>query len=282
MKILAIDLGNFNTKTSEGVIFKSIFTTKEQLMDDGEEILTYNNKKYYLGKGEFDLEYNKTKKDYMPLLLYAIALSTDSQMIDLVIGCPISQYQLKDIYKDELEGKTFKFIYNGENRRVTINRLAVVPEGVSSFYVLADNKRKNDSLIIDIGGRTVNVSSFIQGKKDKTVTFNEGTINLYSNILDRINIDGAYTLEKVERYINEGKITDVEAEKKAFIKSLFNFLKLHIADLSHYEIYFTGGGAKVLADTISRASRTNFNVMDNPLFTNVSGNYNMAKAKWRD
>ena len=33
MKILAVDLGNFNVKTSENIIFKSIYTTTEQLSD---------------------------------------------------------------------------------------------------------------------------------------------------------------------------------------------------------------------------------------------------------
>ena len=282
MKILAVDLGNFNVKTSENIIFKSIYTTNEQLSDEDEEVIVYDDIKYFMGKGNFDFEYNKTQKNYLPFLLYAIALSTDESAIDLVIGCPISQFQLKDVYKDDLEGKTFRFYYNGESRKIFINRLAVIPEGVSSFYTLSDSKRKNnDILIIDIGGRTVNVSSFIKGKKDKTITFPTGMLNLYSTIFNRINVDGSYTIDKVERFINEGRITGTDKENNQFIKSIFNDLKLYIPNLTHYDVYFTGGGSKVLDNTIAKYSKANFNIMENPLFSNVIGNYNIAKAKWR-
>jgi hypothetical protein len=46
-------------------------------------------------------------------------------------------------------------------------------------------------------------------------------------------------------------------------------------------VYFTGGGSKVLDNTIAKYSKANFNIMENPLFSNVIGNYNIAKAKWR-
>ena len=96
-----------------------------------------------------------------------------------------------------------------------------------------------------------------------------------------MNVDGSYTIDKVERFINEGRITGTDKENNQFIKSIFNDLKLYIPNLTHYDVYFTGGGSKVLDNTIAKYSKANFNIMENPLFSNVIGNYNIAKAKWR-
>ena len=71
----------------------------------------------------------------------------------------------KDDYKKKIKlVKTFRFYYNGESRKIFINRLAVIPEGVSSFYTLSDSKRKNNDGLYNKGLRFFKSSKeFIYG-----------------------------------------------------------------------------------------------------------------------
>ena len=168
--ILAIDLGNYNIKTSEGTHFISTFEPFDGLDPGERKILTYNGKEYVMElKSSFDNEFNKTKKDYIPNLLWAINKSTPRHIesVRIVLGIPVENMGAIDKFKEELEGRTFTFKVKGcDKRTILIDKVAVVAEGVSSFYTLPEKERMNDILIIDIGGRTTNVVSFNINYKD--------------------------------------------------------------------------------------------------------------------
>ena len=158
MKTLAVDLGNRNTKTSEEVIFPSRYSMLSQL---NSEIVTYNNKQYFISKGEYDIELRKADKDYMPLLLAAIAKSTNEQQINLVLNCPINQKDTKEKFKKDLEGQLFNFSYTNtkgktEERFIYINKLTVILEGLGAVKMLPKEAGRR-SVLIDIGGWTTNV-----------------------------------------------------------------------------------------------------------------------------
>ena len=108
MKNLSIEIGNRNTKTSEGIIFPSRYTMFKQI---GTAVISYNGCDYYIGNGSYDIELNKSKKDFMPLLLSAIAKSTTASDINLVIGTPINQRDTKEEFINKLKDKTFVFEY---------------------------------------------------------------------------------------------------------------------------------------------------------------------------
>ena len=88
MENLSIEIGNRNIKTSKGVVFPSRYTMFNQI---GTEIIQYKGVNYFIGNGEYDIELEKSKKDFMPLLLTAIAKSTTSEEINLVLGTTIKQ-----------------------------------------------------------------------------------------------------------------------------------------------------------------------------------------------
>lgn len=280
MKKIAIDLGNHNVKTSEGVIFSSKFTTDKQLDRDVEDIVKVSGIEYCIGKGNYDFEYDKTKKNYIPLLLTAIAKSTEEKEIDLVIGCPVEQIAKKDEYITELEKKKFDFTFNDKKCSVFINRVLVIPEGFSSFYVLPKHVREQRTLVIDIGGRTVNAVSFIKGKLETNTTIGTGMLDLYNEVKTKENGNGRnLSVADIENLIEENRIYDIEDIKLQFLIKIINELKLTF-DTTLYDVYFTGGGTIVLRDLIARKIKR-ANVMDNPLFSNVFGNKVIAEVKWR-
>ena len=280
MKILAVDLGNFNIKTSEGIIFQSRFRKITEEFEDT-NVFEFKNKKYEMGIGEFDNTYNKAEKDYMPNLMYAIykSIDEDKSSINLVLGVPASNLGIKESFKEELEGKIFKFSVDGNMKMVKINKVATVAEGLSSFYTLRKEQRDKDTLIIDVGGRTVNVCTFVNGKCIEKFTIPLGVINLYNKVAENYNSNGNNaTTEEIIRLVNN-KTINCNKEKVEIVNNILNAIKLKINNIETYNIYLTGGGALEL-DTQFRNRINKYEILPNPIFSNVTGNKILAEIKW--
>jgi len=284
--ILAIDLGNYNIKTSEGIHFISTFAEFDGIDLGERKVLTYNGKEYVMEhKSSFDNEFNKTKKDYIPNLLWAInrSLPRSVDSVRIVLGIPVENLGATNKFKEELEGKKFTFKVKGkEKRSILIDKVAVVAEGVSSFYTLSETERLNDTLIIDIGGRTTNVVSFKNGRIEHKKQINRGMINYYEDVASKYNSKGeCVNTEDIKNLIDNGIVdTDiVKFYKDELVKYIFNQVKTK-CNRNYYKVWFTGGGSIELKETILKLEpKANF--MDNALFTNVNGNKKIALSQWR-
>lgn len=284
--ILAIDLGNYNIKTSEGIHFISTFAEFDGIDPGERKLLNYNGKDYVMElKSSFDNEFNKTKKNYIPNLLWAInrSLPRGVDSVSIVLGIPVENLGTVNKFKEELENKKFTFRVKGnEKRSILINKVAVVAEGVSSFYTLPETERMNDTLIIDIGGRTTNVVSFKNGRIEHKKQINKGMINYYEDVASKYNSKGeCVNTEDIKNLIEKG-IVDIDTVtfyKNELVKYIFNQVKTK-CNRDYYKIWFTGGGSIELKETILRLEpKANF--MDNALFTNVNGNKRIALTQWR-
>lgn len=284
-KIIAVDLGNFNVKNSDNIVFQTRF--KEGTLDglhDG-NVITYGGINYVMESGSWEHEGNKAVKNYMPNLLYSLSksvgLNVTEASFDVALGLPILQMPQKEKIKEKLENKTFEFSLNGKAKKFNINKVAIIAEGFSSLYVLGDNERSRDILMIDIGGKTVNVVEYSNKRVGKTDTLYFGAFRLYSLIKDRLAGEGkSINLDEIERLVKGNWIKDIQSEKEQFIDEVLNQLKENF-DINTYNVYFTGGGSILLSDVIN-SKINNLNVVPNPLFSNCIGNYNIAKAKWEE
>lgn len=279
MTILAIDLGNYNIKTSEGFMFVSTFTEGEVLNPQGEEVLVFQDKTYMMEKGTFDNEYNKSKKNYKPNLLYAISKSIPKNIkeIDLVLGVPVDNIKITEQFKEELQGKEFEWILNGKKGAIKINRIATVGEGISAFYTLNKLKRLSPIIMVDIGGRTVNVIVFEKGKIKDKFTIPQGMIDLYDVIAAKENATGnRYRAEQIYDLIERNIITDTEKEEKLFIKQIMNEINRRV-DINLYDIVFSGGGSIALENHLEELG----DIIEDGLFANVNGNKLIAEKQWR-
>ena len=284
--ILAIDLGNYNIKTSEGINFISTFAEFDGIDPGERKLLNYNGKDYVMElKSSFDNEFNKTKKNYIPNLLWAMnrSLPRGVDSVSIVLGIPVENLGTVNKFKEELENKRFTFRVKGnEKRSILIDKVAVVAEGVSSFYTLPETERMNDTLIIDIGGRTTNVVSFKNGRIEHKKQINKGMINYYEDVASKYNSKGeCVNTEDIKNLIEKG-IVDIDTVtfyKNELVKYIFNQVKTK-CNRDYYKIWFTGGGSIDLKETILRLEpKANF--MDNALFTNVNGNKRIALTQWR-
>lgn len=280
--ILAVDLGNYNIKTSENIMFESRFIIGKEIAPVGEELLEHDGKFYTMGKGTFENKYNKSLKNYLPNLLYAIGKSTtkDDKIIDLVLGVPLDTLNIKEKFKEDLKGKEFTFKINGEERTIKINRVATIGEGLSSYYTLDYREREKDLAIIDIGGRTTNVITFIDGKVEEKFTVTSGMLDLYDDIKTRVNGYGEnYDLEEMRRLINNDTFEGVDNDKNVFLEEILNKIDFKIKLATYGNVYFTGGGA-VECESNIKSLLPKSKAIREPLFSNAKGNKKVAMVKW--
>lgn len=285
--ILAVDLGNYNVKTSEGIIFPAKF--KEDNSESapiGEEVIIFNGRTFLMEKGSYDFTFNKAKKEYMPNLLYAIAKSVPESVkaIKLVLGVPLDNLGLREAFKEDLEGKKFEFTYGDRQREIFIDKVATIGEGISSYYQLTSTQRSNDVMIVDIGGRTTNVVTYKNKKQDSKLTIPLGMLDLYNEIKTKENNEKGenYTVDIIEEYIRKGIINDCKSLKVSFLKRIFNEIKFKF-DVRAFDVFFTGGGSIRLTDAMDIVKNygvTEIRMLGDSLFSNVNGNKKIAEIKW--
>lgn len=282
---LEIDLGNYNTKSSNGVIFRSAFIEGMPVNPLGENVISYNGESYTMEKGKFNNTFNKAQKNYLPNLFYAIIKSSSVECEDfnLMLNYPLDNESVAEQFKNDLIGQEFKVRYQrGQkitDRVIKIHNVRCVGESLSSYYTLNANERAEDLVIIDIGGRTTNVSVWQHRKLVDKFTIVLGTIDLFEDIIKRFNNENGdnKTIEEAERLIKREYITGCEVEYKRFLDELMNQIEKRL-DRKTYTNYYTGGGSEMLRDLIENYLEPSGTIMDSPLFSNTNGNKEIAAA----
>ena len=282
-KLITADLGNFNIKIFDG---KQSYSFENRFMEDnntelfGAEYINYEDNTYIFNKGAFDKELCKTKKNFKISLLYALSKAEVTGDINLILHLPSSAILgQKEIFIDSLQGKEFEYICNGRQNNIRVKKLGVLKEGFSSFYALP--KRKGLISIIDIGGRSTEIFTFNNGILEIESSMVTGTMNLFNLIVDKLTNQGQNRkLEDIQKLLDNDiiSIKNYEEEIKIITKVLINDIKIYIPNLSDYRILITGGGAEYFLEAIKKHYK-NVDIMQDSLFTNVIGAFQIGKAK---
>ncbi|MCF0163174.1 MAG: ParM/StbA family protein [Fusobacterium necrophorum] len=279
MKLITVDLGSFNIKTSEGITFENRFLKDNHNEVFGSEVLTFEGNNYFFGKGDFNKTFIKANKEIEVPLLYALAKSGVEGDVNLILHLPSSQMTFKDEIIERLEGKEFKYSVNGVEQVTKFNKVGILKEGWSSFYSLA---KRNTGLIgvIDVGGRTTDVFTFSNGINVEEKSIPVGTINLFSEIADVLIGKGENRrCEDIHRLL-ENNIIDIEDFEEVVEKygnRIINDIKESLPSLSDYKIYLTGGGATFFEKCFKKYFKVE--IMSNNLISNCAGSFNIGKAK---
>jgi plasmid segregation protein ParM len=279
MKNVIVDLGNYNTKylgENKGMFSSKISTA---FNPNGEmfERVEFNGITTYITVGQLEREYSKADKNYMPILLYAISKATTSTNINLCLLLPVNQLPNKERMTRELKGKSFEFKVKDSIKKVFIHNVTILPEGFVSYYSIS-NIENDDILIIDIGSRTVNYASFIEGRIEKNFTNKIGTYDFYSRVKEIENSKGEdYIEEDIERLIKRKKIQVEHQLYLDFLKEILNYTKGQI-NIKNYTVFFTGGGSLLLQKYIE--CNTPCKVHKEAIYSNVIGAYNLCKSVW--
>lgn len=287
--IIGVDLGNYAVKTSEKVHFLSKVSEMENFTGDNKVI--YNNRAIYIGEGEFSTDWNKSQKEStLPLLFTAIAKSTGDNINQVVIGLPIQQYKAnKEDLKELINNNRCACI---NSRRMLITDIEVAPEGASVYYNMSLEAREEiggkQLIVIDIGGRTSDISVFVTKKIIDVKTIPTGMLNIYQDIIDYINSNYTenFTLEDGEIILREGLFLNGENKDVSFIKpilhkhfnSIYKELQLKF-NLNKGYVYLTGGGSNILKLAFKNRLN-NLIVSQEPLYDNAIGFKRVGEQLW--
>lgn len=279
MKNVVVDLGNYNIKYygDRKGSFSAKYSTKFNPNEEMYERIQIDGQTIFIGIGSLSLEFNKIKKNYLGQLLYGINLATNESDINLCLLLPIVQIPNKNDMINKLRGTTFNCIINGNHRTISINKVAVLPEGYCGYYSFDESE---DTLVIDIGSRTINFAAFCNGKLVESFTEKLGVFNLYSNIKDIQNSTGtAYVEEEIERLIANNKINVDSRIYKDFYDDVINRARAKV-NIETFKVYFVGGGALLLKDIIE----TNMTAIVHPeaQYANIIGAHRLCQSVWKD
>ena len=288
---IAMDIGNRNVCICYGKkgklffdSFQARFSTEMQQDYSNAEVVEIDEVKYCIEQGIYDFEFNKGEKHCEPLILCGIARTTTEKEVSLMIGCPAEHcLGLRQVLKDRLEGKTFNFKYNGEDRTVKIKRLGVIGEGLATYFAIDNTLKKSikNLGILDIGGRTTNIISMINGKQHVVCSVNKGILDVKNIMLKKMKQKGKdYDLITIENLIDNRRLKIDDESKQWLINEILNQMKIYKIDVDLFDWFVTGGGSVDIGDEMLDKFFGDNCIIENPLYSNVNGYYNFMMAKW--
>lgn len=285
MKVTVVDMGNYNYKYdgAKGVgVFSSKYTKEPQAYPEGMERIELDGIVTYIGIGKLEREFNKSDKNFLPQLLYAICKANEDQAVistNLTMLLPAVQMPLKEKVVKKVKDKTFKVFFNGTPKTISIKEVLVLPEGYAGYFNLNAKDRKEDLLLLDMGSRTVNMDVIIDGKINKMETLPKGSLDLATNIMKIENAKGKkYTEEDIERLVNKGKIKVDDVTYEMFLDDILDLIKNHV-DINNYKVVCFGGLSIWLKEYIKNKIE-DVTILDNALVANVEGAKIASKAIW--
>ncbi|MGL5085493.1 MAG: ParM/StbA family protein [Clostridium sp.] len=283
MKLFTLDIGSFNTKINTGEILENRFILDNSSETFGAETITLENNTYFFNKGNFDYTFSKVHKNIEVPLLYALGKAGAEGSINIILHLPASQYNMKNELVEKLQGKSFEYKVNGQDKKITLDTVGVLKEGLAAFYSLP---KRNDGLIaiIDIGGRTTDVFTFVNGNPEKEISVSVGTLDYFKLIAAELNGQGQNRkIEDIHKLIQHNIIDlcNFEDINKKFTKSTINEIKIEVENLNDYQIILAGGGSEYFNKYYSEAFKK-VEVMNNNIKANCIGAENIGKAKGLD
>ncbi len=260
--IIGVDHGYGYTKGTHTILKSGV----DKLIIEppfNDDLLVFQGKVYAVGQKRGQMQTEKTKTiDYYILTLATIASemkqAKKTRLNDVVIaaGLPYSFMSSQGPAFQKYLGKNKKvdFKYEGVKYSIGISGVKLFPQGFPMIaYELSEDKE--EVKVADIGSRTIDVLTFINGKPiyDKCFSLDrKGT-------LDCVDMIEKYFLTKFSETISENKIQDLLQNKKVnlpaeqikFVKELIRnyvdeiLMELEVRGIKNNVVY-CGGGATVV------------------------------------
>jgi len=297
MKILGVDLGNYATKTSEGVIFPSRISTGHKELNKNDTKVDYNDKKYTVGNGRLELGVQRLNSTLYDLcFLTAIAKSYPSELninVNIIVGLPPLQYE--STLKNELEErlsqlKTQKIIIGGKTITITINKSGIFSESAIVFGE-PEKYRKGKTLVIDLGGGSADISQFKGLELVNNTTTKFGMLSLYESMKQVFNAKekASYSADDMGELVdkkteeirgNQEDITYLHDVVADFVAEICNVVNQSF-DTDSTGIVLIGGGAKTLLPYFKKQYK-NAIVAENNQFANANTYKVVGEMLWSD
>lgn len=277
MKTVLVDIGNNDIKylADKKGSFSSRQHRRFEANEDSFNRVEIDGVKTYIGVGEIEKEYDKTKRNITPQIAFAIHKATNERDINLCLLLPVNQMKLKEVLIKRYANSKISATINGISKEININRCVVLPESLCTYYSLESPSKFQ--MIIDIGSKTVNWCAYENGALVANDTEPIGTLDFYKTICTIENSKGSkFKIEDIQNQIDRGRIDVNISEYKSFLRDIMDFIKAKI-DVKNYDVIFSGGGALVLEPVLIAIPTVK--IHDNPVFSNIDGALNICKEK---
>lgn len=298
--ILGIDKGSVLTKTTSFTM-RSIVREVRGFADITElefmgEVVTLNSHQYVIGeRGDFATDMLKGKDDCTRVLVYSSIVKSkpaNGEKVDIVVGLPFGQYTLQKDDMQELlaSSKPIHYERNGKEGQFVLNRVSVFPEGAGVYYAQGTAKYgKKKILIIDIGGVSVDVALFDNGKLVSFGSYPLGIMKLFSKMATEVNrlYQTEYTEWDMDTILAKGLVVDGQVTNKDFLNEIMNEHATSIVNRvrreydirSMEEVPLAGGGGELLHDLLYGHIPQAI-LVPNPVIANVQGFQNVAEVMY--
>jgi plasmid segregation protein ParM len=284
---LGIDNGNYNTKSSDGMLYASGYTASDREFITPEMQLFYNGGYYAIGERRLRFQQDKTTEpDTFILTLPAIAAAmsragvSDAE-ITLGVGLPIDSYGTrKDAFREYFLRDGLAFQFEGRPYRCRIAECKVFAQGHAALCRYYNRLKEYRSItLVDIGGYTVDILTVHDFRLDRSscASLRMGTITLYSRIQDALRKSDILLSDELVTDAIQGRIqhsckdliqTVVERTTEDYCKELLNTLRERGLDL-RLPTVFAGGGAELLESRLRSSDINTVAVLNR--FANADG-----------
>ena len=193
---ISADIG-YNTTNFIGEDMEGSFlsTIKEQTheLETAKYIVEYNNKTYLIGNtdGFTSTEQSRDKDAIFHLCLYtAIAASMHSTIdnnVRLITGLPAQFFAEQKLpLIRALKDRQVALKINGKFKSFTITNVIVFPQS-AGLFLYDKSLVEKDTLVVDIGGGTVDITYMSQGQFKEAKTYPIGVNSMYDTLLQTLS-----------------------------------------------------------------------------------------------
>jgi len=284
---IGIDNGNYNTKSSERMLYASGFTMSEKEFITDDMQLFYEGKYYAVGGKRMSFQQDKTKEDDAFILsLPAIAdamtrADVTSAEVLLGVGLPIDLYgaQKESFRKYFLRG-SISFHYEGVPYSCRIMDCRVFAQGHAALCKYYQQlKGYNNITLVDIGGYTVDLLTLHDFKVDRgsCSSLRMGTITLFNAIREELQQENIILSDTLITDAMQGRLQHadrdriqliVERRMRHYLRELLNSLRERGLDL-RLPVVFAGGGAELFGRRLYSNGVNTIAILDR--FANAEG-----------
>ena len=284
---IGIDNGNYNTKSSERILYALGFVVSDREFITSEMQLLYEDAYYAIGGKRMNFQQEKTKQeDTLILTLPAIAntmrsAGVNSAEVILGVGLPIDIYGAqKEAFGQYFLRDDIRFRFEDADYQCRIVECKVFAQGHAALCKYYPQLKELRSItLVDIGGYTVDVLTLHDFKVDRSscVSLRMGTITLFNDIHSELQQENIILSDALIADAMQGQIPHAEKDKiqtivecriQHYMKELLGALRERGLDLM-LPIVFAGGGAELLGQRLHSSEINTVVILDR--FANAEG-----------